>query len=293
VLEVDQPHSFTGADVVLLLRNALWFRDTCAELARTPPEQRPLVVVWHREPLPPPRAAGLPEPRLDHRELIKLFLRDRRVTDVHSNAHWVRRLAAQGLPDLLVASTRGRQEYLLDEGLPARWAPLGHVPASHGTGDLGLERDIDVLFIGALEVPRRRRALRALRRRGVEVTALGAWHDQAYWGENRTRLLNRARILINISRHRGDLADDRFILGMANRALVISEPVYRPEAFEPERHFVSATIDEMPAAITRYLSHEEERRAIVEEAHRFVVGHHTMDASVGMLLDYIAETRGG
>lgn len=293
VVQVDQPHPFTGADVVLLLRNAGWYRATCRELARTPPAQRPLVVVWHREPVLPPHAAGLPRPLINYRELAKIVLHDRRRTDVYSNSRWLRWLAQRSLPDVLVASTRGRQDYMLEQGLPARWAPLGHVPSLHGCGDLGLERDIDVLFIGGLEVPRRRRMVRALRRRGVDVMAVGGWHNPAYWGESRARFLNRARILINISRHRGDLADDRFVLGMANRALVISEPVYRPEPFEPGRHFVSATIDEMPAAIAHYISHEDERRTIVDEAHRFVIGHHTMDASVDMVLGYIAEARGG
>ena len=292
-VQVDEPHPFDEADLVLLIGSALWYRHTCRELVRTPPERRPLVAIWHREPLPPARAAGLRRPLPDPLELFDVARRDRRATGENGNAWLLRRLARHGLPHVLVASTRGRQEYLLERGLDAHWAPLGHNPVHHGRGDLGLERDIDVLFLGALDVRRRRRKLRELRRHGVHVVAKGSWSDPSCWGEGRLRLLNRARILLNISRHPGNLADDRFLLGMANGALVISEPVYRPEPFVPGRHFLEAEIDAMPALIEHYLAHEDERRAIAAEARRFVLEEHTIEAAVGTMLEHVSKIAWG
>ena len=44
--------------VVFLAGNANWFPRVCRQLMATPTAERPLVLVWHSEPLPPPKAAG-------------------------------------------------------------------------------------------------------------------------------------------------------------------------------------------------------------------------------------------
>src|SRR5215208_557147 len=198
-VQVDQDDLDLDVDVVLLLRNALWYRRACRRLLAVPRSARPLVVVWHREPLPPPRAANLPRPWLDHRELAKILLRDRRTSDPYSNAAYLRRLAEAELPDLVIASTRARQEYLLERGLPAHWVPLGWAPGSER--DFGSQRDLDALFIGSLKPVRRRRRIRRLRRRGLELVAVGDWSSDTYWGENRARLLNRVNVMVNVSRY--------------------------------------------------------------------------------------------
>ena len=45
-----------------------------------------------------------------------------------------------------------------------------------------------------------------LRRQGINLLAVGSWADPAYWGENRTRLLNRAKIVLNLQRYPGALS---------------------------------------------------------------------------------------
>jgi spore maturation protein CgeB len=57
---------------------------------------------------------------------------------------------------------------------------------------------------------------------------------------------------------------------MANGAMVISEPSYRPDPFVEGEHFISATIEEMPEAIRYYLAHPEERERVVAAGHRLV-----------------------
>ena len=115
--------------------------------------------------------------------------------------------------------TLDRREFLAERGISAHWVPLGY-DASRGY-DMGLPRDIGVLFLGTLNVPRRRQILERLRSRGVNLAVMGSPSDPACWGENRTRLLNRTKILLNLARSPGQLPDTRRILGMANRALVI------------------------------------------------------------------------
>jgi hypothetical protein len=126
-----------------------------------------------------------------------------------------------------------------------------------------------------------------LRRLGVNVTACGDWADPALWGEARTALLNRVKILLNIPRFTGEFAALRFILGMANGALVVTEPVYDPFPFVAGRHFVSASMEEIPAVVLHYLQSEEQRRQIADQAYAFVTEELTMERSIARLLDLI------
>lgn len=274
----------TGEVALLLVYgNAAWFRPQLAAVAAMPEAERPRVTIWHSEPLPPPRAAGLPTPRLHLRELAKIALRDERATDPYTNLRMLRRLAEQGLPDRLVVTSHGAAERLAEDGLQAAVVPIGGNPA-HGR-DLGLERDLDVLFLGALDVPRRRRALQRLRRSGLAVTAVGGWDDARFWGDERARLVNRARVFLNLSRHPGQFSGVRLMLGMASGALVVSEPIYRPEPFVPGRHYVESPLETMPAVVARYLDDDAERRRIATAGHELVTRKLTHERSVARVLE--------
>lgn len=279
-----------ATDLVWLEGNANWYPAVCRQLMAATRVRRPRVLVWHSEPLPPPRAAGLPVPRLHLREIVKIVLRDPRATDVYSNYFRIRQLARHGLPDVLIVSTGGRREFLAEHGIDAHFVPLGYHPA-HGH-DMGLPRDIDTLFLGSPDVPRRRRLLNQLRRRGVDLVARGGWFDPANWGEERARRLNRTKILLNLGRHPGELSGLRLILGFANKALVISEPIYNPAPYVPGTHYVSATIEDIPQAIRYYLAHEDERRRIAAEGHRLVTQEITLARSVSQILAIVAERVG-
>jgi glycosyltransferase involved in cell wall biosynthesis len=74
------------------------------------------------------------------------------------------------------------------------------------------------------------------------------------------------------------------LLGMANKALVVAEPIYRPSPYRPGVHYVSASLDEMPEAIGRYLADEESRRRITDAAYRFVTEELTMERSAEAIL---------
>jgi hypothetical protein len=74
------------------------------------------------------------------------------------------------------------------------------------------------------------------------------------------------------------------ILGMANGALVVSEPLGDGAPYVAGRHYVEATADQMPAVIRHYLARPDERRRIAEEGRRFVTTELTMARSVDRIL---------
>ena len=284
----DVAASVPDRDGVLWIHgNAAFFPRVCRRLLRMPAGERPLVVIWHMEPLPPPTASGIPKPRPHLREIAKIVLRDARATDVYTNAFTLRRLHRNGVPDVLVVSAPGRQEYLAERGIPSHFVPVGLLPEAGR--DLALERDIDVLFLGSLDVPRRNRILQSLRAQGVPVTALGDWKNPDYWGESRTILLNRAKILLNLSRTEGEYSGIRILLGLANKALVVSEPIYESKPYIPGRHFVMARHEELAERILHYLGDPVARAAIIEEGYRAAHAEFAMERSLNRILRYLAE----
>ena len=131
------------------------YRRTLARLASTDPAKRPTTIVWHTEPLPMPRAAGLRRELLTTRELAKIVLRDRRINDHYSNARYLKSLARTSVVDAFAVATRAYQAYLAEQGVDVAFVPLGHHPAFGENRDR--ERDIDVLFLGDFRLRRRRR----------------------------------------------------------------------------------------------------------------------------------------
>jgi glycosyltransferase involved in cell wall biosynthesis len=286
----DGPLELKANNILWIMENANWFPTILKQLEAKPKLERPLVVLWHWEPLPPPRTSGQPQPRLYFREIAKILLRDRRATDVYTNSSCLRRLARSGLIDLLVASSQSWCDFLAEHGIKAHWEPIGYEPSDGH--DIDSRRDIDAFFLGTLDVPRRKRIIKHLRKNGVNLLAKGSWFDPDYWGQNRTRLINRAKIFLNIQRQPGEIAGHRLILGMANKALVISEPIYNPAPFVPGKHYISAEVEEMPKVIRYYLENDDERECIVNEAYQFVTQEVTMERSVSRILKLISEHRG-
>jgi hypothetical protein len=279
----NRPWRPEDGSVLLILGNAYWYPPVLRQLLREPKNKLPMVVIWHWEPLPPPDASGLSWPLPTLRELAKIVLRDWRANDIYTNYRVLKQLSAKGVVDLLAASTPARVEFLAERNIHAHYLPLGY-NADHGY-DMKLARDIDVLFLGDRRPFRRRWLISRLRRRGIKVIEAGDWADPAYWGENRTRLINRSKIYLNVQRFPGEFSGLRLVIGMANKALVVSEPMYSPAPFVPGKHYVSATVEEMPHVIEYYLAHDAERERIVSEGHNLVTEHLPLSRSVHQLLE--------
>src|SRR5262249_25577752 len=92
--------------IAFLGGNARWHEPVLDRIRRVPRSERPLVIVWHTEPLPLPRESGLRTARLTVREIGKLVLRDRRINDARSNGRHMHRLDEEGIVDLLTVSEK-------------------------------------------------------------------------------------------------------------------------------------------------------------------------------------------
>jgi hypothetical protein len=274
-----------SVDAVLIPNQPTFYPRALAQLRALGP-RRPRVVAWMSEPLVPPIASGLPWPRRTHREWIKLALRDKRVIDARSNERRTLALVREGLVDVVATTTMARVERFAEVGLDAAWVPQTIGPNVHA--DLGLERDIPVLFLGAMDVPRRRLIAWRLRRAGVELTAVGDWRDPAFWGDARTRLLNRAAITLNINRFPGNFPDTRFNLAAANRSLIVSEPVYRPDPYVAGETHVEAEAGDLPAVLGHWLADHERRAQMVSAAYETVTTQLPRERSVALLTALLA-----
>ena len=272
-------------DAILMQGGPHHFPATFARLRSLPPEQRPASVLWQIEPLPPPAASGLRPARRHAREWAKVALRDPRINDPRSNWAILRALRRHGLPTAIAVSTGGRREFLAEQGVESTFAPFGHHEAFGR--DLGLERDIDVMFLGAPDVPRRRRILRRLRRAGIAVVSEGAWGEKGLWGEERTVALNRTKILLNLGRHPGELSGLRLLKGMATRCCVLSEPIYDPRPFVPGLHYAEAPIESLAEEAAALLADDARRTAIADAGHAFALEEHTLERTAAILSDVV------
>jgi spore maturation protein CgeB len=128
------------------------------------------------------------------------------------------------------------------------------------------------------------RVQQELESRGIEISV-----TTHLYGENRTRFLNRTKVSLNILRAPQDWVGQRFLLGAANKTLIISEPINDSEPFVAGHHIVIAPIEKLAETIAFYLSHSKERLKIVEEAHRFVTQELTITQMIGRILDRARE----
>ncbi|MGB8646885.1 MAG: glycosyltransferase [Anaerolineae bacterium] len=257
-------------------------------LLSLPPERRPIFIWWLTEGVPDPglpqllvQAAARLRVALDRSPLASLApgfaMRGHRLR-VLGELHW---LAERRILDILAVTSASRAAYLARTGLSPITLPLGY-HALYGDNQ-GLERDIDVCFLGQL-APRRRmerldQVRRELARREIQVTLA----SDLYW-KDRTEFLNRSKLMINILRASQDFVGQRFLLAAANRVLVVSEPIADHAPFVPGRHIIITPLSEMAATIEHYLRHPAERERIVQEAYRFATTELTMVHETGILL---------
>ena len=274
---------------------------TVRKLGQFPPGRRPAFVWWLTENTPDPRLpawlvrAGsslrlaadvwlFPGPSWLPDRVKRTLLRGHRLRILGQ----LRRALRDGVLDLLVATCTSRATYYARNGFNTVVAPLGYHPV-YGC-DLQLVRDVPVAFLGNMDAPRRHKLLhpliQALETRGVPVKMETSLYD-----EDRTRFLNRTRILLNVLRAPQDFVGQRFMLGAANKALVVSEPVLDADPFVPGKHLVVTPLERMAEMVLYYLDHEAERRSIVEEAHQFVRNELTISRMVGRILEGVRDGR--
>jgi hypothetical protein len=200
----------------------------------------------------------------------------------------------KGWLDLLADSSALYAELRSRHGLPCLFAPWGGT--SRWYEDLNLERDIDVLWMGKLATRRRQRMLERvlaeLRASGIRIHNVDGVENPFVFGEDRTHLLNRAKITLNITRTWYDDNFSRLSMAASNRSLVVSEPLlpHCPPC-KPGMHYVSASAENLGQTILHYLRHEEQRLSIVETAYQLFTTELRMQNSVKIIMDEAVRIR--
>jgi hypothetical protein len=174
------------------------------------------------------------------------------------------------------------------QGLPTIVAHWGATPQWYE--DLGLERDIDVLWMGTRGTRRRSALLDRVRgeleAKGVQMHVADGKENRFIFGDERIHYLNRSKITLNITRTWYDDNFSRIALAAPNRSLVVSEPVLpHCSSLIAGTHYVAAPVDSLAETIRYYLEHEEERSAIVESAYRLVTTKLLFRDSIKSIMD--------
>lgn len=190
--------------------------------------------------------------------------------------------------DLVACNTPTRAAFLRQCGIPARFVPLGfhanwgempsHAPFSG-------ERDIDVLFVGTLRSPSRQRlvpeVLQTLNGWGFNTCEI----DGFPCGQQRSLLLQRARVVLNVLRFPWEFPGPRLFASAACGALCVSNEAVQNEPFQPGLHFVRAPRARMAESISWYLTHEDERRRVAARALQSFSDEFPLLRSIEKLLD--------
>lgn len=283
-----------------------------SRLGQLPAGQRPICVYWNTEPVPdlrlpwnlaraigacrswvdrvqqyPHRQAGssehLPFPRWAPGRMRRfLYLGDYYYA---YRKGWIDVMADSSA---LFARTRSQH------GLPTLFAPWGATPRWYA--DLGLERDIDVLWMGARATRRRDRTLdrvcQELRAHGVRVHVADNVESPFLFDEERTKFLNRAKITLNVVRRWHDDNFSRFAMAIPNRSLVVSEPLL-PHCpyYVPGVHYVSAPVEMLSKQIIFYLENERERLRIVDSAYDLLTSALTFQNSIQVMIEAASKVR--
>ncbi len=289
-----------------------WVPLTNQMLARSV-SQRPMFVLWLWEELPNP---SLPEWFLYSagalRSLAERFAYRRMAQDVpvldprwrwltskahrfryYGDLHYLRRAGALSL---LAISSPWTADYLRLRGFDPLVTYLG--AAADWGADLGLVRDIPVLWLGKIGTRRRGRLLQRVRaelkQRGIDILMIDGVEHPYVFGQERTRLLNRTKVVLNLLRAPWEDNSPRFYLAALNRALIVSEPMLPHTPFVPGRHLVESPHAQIADTISYYLAHDEQRQRIVAQAHELVTTDWTLDKVVARIIQRaiaVAESR--
>lgn len=299
-------------DVILLFGPFGKFLHIPQAFSHLPGHRRPVFAYWNTE--------GLPDLRLPW-PLVKAVSLVRSLTGRMSASPdpQVRRLAARPpfaqlenrlirfryVGDYLYARRKGWLDVFYDisavyaayyrrHGIPAGVAPFGAYREWYA--DLGLERDIDVLWMGKRGTPRRSQALdrlsSELRERGVEIYVVDNEERPFVFDQDRTVLINRAKITLNLLRTWYDENSLRICMAAPNRSLIVSEPLltHVPE-YQAGVHYVAAPLERMADTIVHLLEDDAGRQRIVQNGYQLLTGTLTFRRSMQFLLEGVRRVR--
>ena len=197
-------------------------------------------------------------------------------------------LSSQGLIDVLVLSSTVYAALLEKYGVGSIVVPRGY-HRYWGEYRNVADRDIDLLWMGKLRTRSRRRKIfwlkDELQKRGMHMAIYDGVHNDFIFGENRTRILNRTKFVLNVnfSGPTDELSIRYFIAG-ANGAVILREPNANQYPFIPGKHLIECDVRKMPDVIEYFLDHPEERDAIANNMLQLIQTQLTLEKSIGTIL---------
>lgn len=194
----------------------------------------------------------------------------------------------------------------------ALYLPLAADPDFHRPLDLTpVERRLygaDVSFLGA-GYPNRRLAFRELMEFKPKIWG-SDWEGEDALApylqrggeriapEEAVKIFNATAVNLNLHSSisvkelvgHGDFVNPRtFELAMCGAFQLVDERALLPELFAPDELATFGDMDELKAAIARFLAHPEERQAFADKARTRALRDHTYQARMQTLLDFVAE----
>jgi hypothetical protein len=188
----------------------------------------------------------------------------------------------KNIADFIFTTTPAKQQFLSARGFASRFVPIAYHPLFGD--DMNLQRDIDVLFLGSLNNVRRKRILKTLKKNLAKDNIKFEIVDKDCFGKERTELLSRSKISIDLPRVPWDYAIERFLMSMGCGSLVISEISANSSPFIPGTHFVSANAGVFESSIRYYLKNSKERERITKTSYNFVTNELILKNSVLAIL---------
>jgi hypothetical protein len=275
------------------------------QLLRQPPATRPALVWWLTEQLWNPALpdwVALPLACMRSRAERMAFQPLDGGWTIAPSRRWLTRrgtryryfgdfrwLGEAGVLTVLAVPSPITQTFLRRRGVDSVLAFCGAHP--RWESPIEVERDIPVLWLGMSGSRRRRRLVdaleQALHARGIPLHRVDGVINPAVHGDERSRLLRRTKIVVNLMRQPWDCNILRFYLSAPNRTLMITEPILRHTPVQPGVHLVEAPFAQLADTIARYLSDDKAREHISNAAYELVTKELTMANGIRRILDHL------
>jgi hypothetical protein len=199
----------------------------------------------------------------------------------------------KGWLDILCDTSILNAQFWRSRGLPAEYVPWGL--SSDWYDDLSLARDIGVLWMGHRRNWYRSTMIDTVKRemckRGISMYVADGLENPFIHGAERTEILNRAVITLNVqSERKKNILPMRFVLAAGNRSFVLSDTTlaHAPEIVDGE-HFISTPARLLVKKILYYLENHQERQSIIQNAYQLISTRLTMANSLRMIIHKVEQ----
>jgi hypothetical protein len=127
-----------------------------------------------------------------------------------------------------------------------------------------------VVFLGTVAQGRDRlltQVQETLVRHGYQFTIV----DKGCYGEERTRLLNRAKIILYLRGYPWETPRMRLVMAMGCKTMVVAETFEDTLPFRPGEHLATSPSHNLAGTLVSYLRNDSTRQRIADAAYSFLI----------------------